>query len=288
MNLKQSKLYAESWNVAYRFKPTGSILTDKETPFCIIPNSYKFWAADPFVFDYKNDIYVFAELYDYKLRRGVIGYSKLNGNKFGEWIPVICESYHMSYPFIFEHNGDIYMIPETSGANALILYKAVDFPVEWEKEQIIKDNVKWVDTTLFKRANGFVAFTESIGKIEDLKLQLNDSLDIISSEIIDCETNKFRCGGRMFEYDDKLVRVCQDCSEKYGGALYFRFCDKNSLSELTSQHITPEELSFDTSVYLDGIHTYNSLTNIEVIDIKTRRLNLINFIYRFAGKIKKI
>ena len=280
MNLKPSRLYAESWNVAYRLKPTGNILTDKVTPFSIISNSYKYWAADPFAFKYNNDIYIFAELYDYKLRRGVIGYSKFNGKEFGKWTPVICESYHMSYPFIFEHNGDIYMIPETAEANALILYKAVDFPSKWVKKRNIKDNVKWVDTTLFKLDDGYIAFTETIGDIEDLKIQFNNSLDITSVEIIDCETNKYRCGGRTFDYDDKLVRVCQDCSEKYGGALFFRFCDKSSLSEVSSQYITPEELSFDSSVYLDGIHTYNSLSNIEVIDIKTRRFNFINLFYR--------
>ena len=34
--LKNTPLFAESWNVAFRKKETGAILTDRNTPFYII------------------------------------------------------------------------------------------------------------------------------------------------------------------------------------------------------------------------------------------------------------
>ena len=284
MNLKRSKLYAESWNVAFRMKQTGSILDDKATPFIIVPNNNNSWAADPMVFKHNGEIYIFAELYDYKLRRGTIGFTKYNGSSFNNWTPIITEPFHMSYPFVFEHNGEIYMLPETSGANSLILYKATEFPYKWQKEKTIIDNVKWVDTTLFKQNDSYIGYTESVGEIEDFFIKLNNDLEITDIKKFDFDINKNRCGGRMFKLGSDLVRVCQDCTEKYGGALFFRKHDIDTLDEKEIIRIIPSELSFDKTPYLDGMHTYTSLDNIEVIDIKTRRLNFINLFYRLISK----
>ena len=285
MNIKQSKLFAESWNVAFRLCPQGYVLNDKSVPFTVIPNDSNSWAADPMVFEYNGEIFIFAELYDYKLRHGVIGYTKYNGESFDRWKTIITEDFHMSYPFVFENNGSIYMIPETSEANKLILYKAVNFPDQWAVERVIKDGVKWADTTIFKLNDCYIGYTESVaGDIADYKLSLNTDLQIEKIDALCGELNKNRCGGRMFEYNDHIVRVCQDCSEKYGGALIFRFCDISNLEEVQSTKITPEQLDYNSNLYLDGIHTYSANSNIEVIDIKTRRFNFINLFYRLISK----
>lgn len=52
------------------------------------------------------------------------------------------------------------------------------------------------------------------------------------------------------------------------------------------QHILPESLVFDKKVLIDGIHTYNANEQYEIIDIKTRRFNLLNLACRFLGKIR--
>lgn len=51
---ERTALFAESWNVAWRKKNRESILTDKITPFAIIKNSFRYWAADPFLFEHEN------------------------------------------------------------------------------------------------------------------------------------------------------------------------------------------------------------------------------------------
>ena len=60
--LKETSLYAESWNVAWRKQGVGSILKDKKTEFTVIKNSFRYWAADPFLFEYEGKKYIFAEL----------------------------------------------------------------------------------------------------------------------------------------------------------------------------------------------------------------------------------
>ena len=70
--LKETNLYAESWNVAWRRESVQrSILKDTKTEFRVIKNSFRYWAADPFIFEYAGKIYIFAELYDYVKRRGM-------------------------------------------------------------------------------------------------------------------------------------------------------------------------------------------------------------------------
>lgn len=286
MNIKNSIFFAESWNVAFRKTAVGAIFSDKTTKFNVIPNPVKFWAADPMVFKHCGKLYIFAELYDYKLGRGTIGYTTFDGEHFQAWKQVIVEDFHMSYPFIFCIGESIYMIPETSDSNKLILYKAVSFPDQWEQTKIIAENVRWVDTTLLMKENNILAYTEQLSDPhENLFLVFDNSFNLVSKKVIAVDSKTMRCGGRLFDYKEELVRVCQDCEKKYGGALLFRFCNSQSLNERTSIRIEPDEFLFDCKVYLDGMHTYSSLQEMEVIDIKTRRFNIYNLYFRVLNKL---
>ena len=287
MRIINTPLYAESWNVAYRIRPIGDIINNKNDEFIIIPNSVKFWAADPMVFEHNNKIYIFAELYDYTLCRGTIGYCKYDGIKFSKWRQVLVEDFHMSFPNVFSVGSEIFMIPETSAANQLLLYKAIDFPEKWQKIKVIKSGVKWVDTVLVKSANGYLGFTEDISNtLTDYKLFFDNDFDILKEETVSIDSKKMRNGGRVFCINDYYVKVCQDCEEKYGGALIFRFYDKSISKQIKCVRIIPEQLRFNKTIFLDGIHTYTALPNMEVVDIKTRRLNYINLYHRVKNKRK--
>ena len=56
-------------------------------------------------------------------------------------------------------------------------------------------------------------------------------------------------------------------------------------SEEEIQRVFPEDLSYSQEIYLDGMHTYNRLDKYEVIDVKTRRFNLLNLASRIIGKL---
>lgn len=291
MNIKNSPLFAESWNVAYRIKSIGEIFDDKDSVFFVIPNSKKYWAADPMVFEYNRQIFIFTELYDYSLCRGTIGYTVYDGSSFSEWKQVIVEDFHMSYPNVFAIGNDVYMIPETSEANKLLLYRAVQFPNQWEQVKTIQDKVQWVDTTFIENDIGYLAFTEQISDpITDLKLQFDNSWNLLSVEETIMNSKMQRNGGRIFEENGFIVRVCQNCKIKYGGSLIFRLYDSIQFChEIDRLEIYPQQLVFDNKkIMLDGMHTYSATKDIEVIDIKTRRLNIINLFFRTKNKIKNL
>ena len=233
MDIRDSSLFAESWSVAYRKASAGSILNDYQTPFLLIPNTMRYWAADPIVFEHNEKTYIFAELYDYSKYRGIIGVSEYDGKKFSRWKPVLVETTHLSYPFVFRRGNEVYMMPENRDKGSLILYRAVDFPYTWEYCKTIKDGVRWVDTTLVEVNDGYVGFTESISEtIKDYVIYLDSNLELMGWRNIENLGNGcYRCGGPMFMYQGMLVRITQDCQKNYGEALFVRYCDPVSLDE---------------------------------------------------------
>ena len=92
----------------------------------------------------------------------------------------------------------------------------------------------------------------------------------------------------MFEYKGKRIRPAQDCVEDYGTGIIFYEYGMTSNGEYYEDEVLelkPEQLVLSHTLYLTGMHTYNCTENYEVIDIKTRRFNLLNFIFRLVGKV---
>ena len=60
---------------------------------------------------------------------------------------ILSDKFHFSYPFIYEENGEIYMIPETYQSGFIKLYKCIQFPNKWV---FVKDLVEipGIDTTI--------------------------------------------------------------------------------------------------------------------------------------------
>lgn len=288
--LLNSKLFAESWNVAWRKKAQGTILTDKETPFTVIKNSFRYWAADPFIFEYDGKAYIFAELYDYVNCRGCLGYCELNEKRVS-WKPVIEEAYHLSYPCIFRSGQEIYIMPESGAGDELVLYKAIRFPNQWEKVRILRRNVRYGDTTPFEWKNHKYALAYDVkeaGKYKMVLLDFENEDQDKALSVSDIESR--RPAGMMFRSGDKNIRVAQNCRHGYGkGLIFYEYwvLENGIYTEELLESIFPEQLHLSKSIYADGMHTYNGSEHYEVIDIKTRRFNVLNFIFRIFGKLKR-
>ena len=280
--LHRTALYAESWNVAFRRTPQGGILTDRDTPFCVIPNAMRYWAADPMVFSHGGDTFIFAELYDYVLRRGGFGVSRfLNNGTFGPWQPILQEPFHLSYPYVFRSGDEIFMVPESTQRKALLVYRAVEFPLRWELHKVIREDVQWADTSVVPVKDGFAAMTQSYEQEAPCTLSVRLDRELNITEWVRLQGRVWtvaRPGGRPFCHRDAVWHIFQDCREDYGKALYFCAEDGQEV------YLKPDDLRFDRNMVLDGMHTYSATEGFEVIDFKTRRLNLLNLLFRLIGK----
>ena len=143
------KLSVSEWCCAVRFnKNNDSIMTDLSTPFVVLPNSKRYWCADPFLFQKDDYYFVFFEAYDRLKRKGVLGYRQITEHTAGD-IHIIYEATsHLSYPFIYETDGNLYIVPESNMSGELYRLKCLSFPNHWEKEKVLMHE-RLVDSTFF-------------------------------------------------------------------------------------------------------------------------------------------
>ena len=276
----------EEWIVAYRQRLDPYLLPDDPSrPFTVIPNTWRYWCADPHLLEHQGQTYVFAELYDRVLRRGVIGYCQLTDHGPTSWKVALKNATHLSYPQIFVDNGSIYMIPESCAQREIAVYRAVSFPNCWEKCHILKGHCVAVDSTFFTHND--ISWMQTLEYVNDRPAfrlyRLQGGVPAVQSLLLSENDEHVRPGGSLFVHQEKLIRPAQDCTESYGCAL--NIYQVNELStdaygEELLTRITPSRIRSDLRGDPQGIHTYNISSKYEVIDLKQYKIDLLSYIMR--------
>lgn len=186
------------------------------------------FVADPFLFIQGNTFYLFYETKNSITMQGDIGVSK-STDKGATWEQLgiaLNEDWHLSYPYVFEHEGQIYMMPEGSQKGDLRLYRAVNFPLQWKLEKVIMKK-PLVDSFIINHGGRYWIFGSDHSGFGTKK---NGQLEIwhSSSPLGPWRPHKknpihnidkslgARNGGRPFKYEGNLYRVGQDCGDTYG------------------------------------------------------------------------
>jgi hypothetical protein len=191
---------------------TTQTILDLENP----ENGYY---ADPFLFEFQNEIYLFTEEYSFSTSKGVVCVFKFHDDKFVRLGICLEEIFHISFPNVFVDGEEIYMIPESSENRDVRLYRAVDFPMKWELATQLLTNVSAVDSIIYRDDEDyFLLTTVDIFNVGDhaTNLSIFSSPQIVSSNwfksklnpiIIDSE--KGRNAG-MYALNPNLnVRIAQ-------------------------------------------------------------------------------
>jgi len=286
------RLMTDQWTVAFR-KKKGDRLSD-QSEFERIPTGLKEWYADPFLFEYQGDIYLFTEYFLYKHGLGTIAYAKYDRstNTFGAFKEIIREPYHLSYPLVFIHNDEIYMMPEASGSESLYVYKAKHFPDVWEKHAVLTDGIKLVDTTPFLYNGEMYAVTKKDDTRQDPMLLLKidpDAWKITSRKVVTDDLSISRPGGKVYQENGIFYMVTQDCEKDYGSAmnlLSFSIDGDMNLTYQLLKKITVDAVHIKDIHNAVGTHTYNSCGELEVIDFKYPRLSIVRKFWILMRKLK--
>lgn len=258
----------------------------KTGEFCPISDSFenhkviespkdRFW-ADPFVVSKENRHYIFIEDYPYEKQKGHIALLELGPN--GQLLnteKIIEQPYHMSYPFVFDVDGQYFMIPETIENHTIELYKCTNFPYKWEYEMNLMEDIYAVDSTVFRYMGKWWLFTnidETRGlssNNDELFLFYTDNIfkpDWVSHPMnpVVTDVTRARPAGKIFISDDKIYRPSQDCSEDYGNALNLNEITKLNEFEYSEKVVSKVRANWNKN--MQRIHTYNFDENISVID----------------------
>jgi hypothetical protein len=274
----------KAWAVGWRFDQSASLLDKGNATFRILAGGHSGYFADPFPFRHKGQDFIFVEQYLYSKNRGCISVvtPDVNGVASAPRI-VLEEPHHLSYPFVFEHAGQIWMIPESGAARNVTLYRAVEFPYRWTREACLMEGIESYDVTPLRSEQGFCFFVSP-------RLWRSTSWDILDLYHADSLTGRWtshasgpvlidarlsRSAGALIQRGECLLRPAQDCSRSYGGAVTFCRIDAISRSEFAQTPIG----RIKSGPF--GCHTYNRYADLEVLDLfgQTRGLKEVRISY---------
>ncbi len=229
--------------------------------------------ADPFVIWHEGLHHVFVEEFPFETQKGIICHFTID--EHGAATPpkmVLSRPYHLSYPNVFQRDGQFWMIPETSANNAVELYRAVNFPDKWIFEKTLIENVRADDVTLIDHEDRLWMFAA----VSDWQSSQWDALGLFYADdllgdwtphqanpvLIDA--GAARPAGAMYHKNGVLWRPAQDCRSGYGAGL--ALCRVERLDPERFEQSVMHRFAPKGQNGLIGLHTLNEDHGLEVID----------------------
>lgn len=250
------KIKLKKWRLLIYFNNEKKIITN---------------AADPFICKINGLTFIFYEklkhskgrIDAYCLETKLTFHNLLNTGK------------HESFPYIFCHNDQLFLLPETNAKNQIAIYpiKYSNFHFHVEEPIILLGDVKASDSVLFF-FNGlfwlFTSISRSPGESRNDQLFAFFSSSLSSNNwkphtqnpIID-DPRKGRNGGSIFrDNDGNLIRTAQNAFPYYGNGIdFYQITD---LTPISFNEIIVEKSQITSLVLPKSIHTFNKY-NDEII-----------------------
>ncbi|GAA0307819.1 hypothetical protein GCM10009066_21830 [Halarchaeum salinum] len=200
---------------------TVADVTDVEGAHCV---------ADPFLLPQGDTWHLFFEVYaHYRRPTAVIAHATSPDGADWTYDGVVLETqHHLSYPYVFRWDGTHYMVPDAwskdpAAPAPVMLYRARDFPREWEPvAEIISPpaGADRHDCTLVRWEGRWWALC---GDGRNLYAYHAPSLDTAewtphaANPVVEGRPAGARPGGRPIVHDDRILAFYQDGTDHYGG-----------------------------------------------------------------------
>lgn len=136
----------ERWGVSYVRSHWRNAAYWRGTPLDMKPGHF---LADPFVVSREGRTCVFVEDYVYRTGKAHISVFELGVAGACEIGIALEEPYHLSFPFLFEYQGELFMCPESFQAQEIRIYRCAEFPLRWELETVAMRGAAAADTMIF-------------------------------------------------------------------------------------------------------------------------------------------
>jgi hypothetical protein len=223
--------YAPHWRIGWRFIDGPGVAERGNlggVPWRVLPDPGDRFYADPMPISVDGRSYIFFEDFPHRTQKGMISYVEVTPD--GPVGPVrlaLEEPWHLSYPFLVQDQGQIYMVPESSQNREVVLYRAEAFPDRWVRHATLLSDIDLSDATIFEDGGRFWMF----GCTNDGGGSPSDTLSIFWADKLAgpwlphqqnpvlIDPVSARPAGPLQRIDGRLWRVTQDCSGGYGRAV---------------------------------------------------------------------
>lgn len=259
------------WSVAYQKRAWQE--ADMATAVKI-PRPDRHFLADPFVVSEGGRDFCFVEDYDYDAAKGHVAVYELHANRAECLGNALVEPFHLSFPFLFRYNSELYMCPETSRNRQIRVYKCLHFPLQWQLHAVLMDDVSAAETMLFEHAGRWwmltnLDVTETGDYCTELSIFWADSP--LSTHWTAHPTNpvfidaaKGRNAGLLFD-DTHIYRVAQKQGfERYGKAFSINRIEQLDESTYRETEVRPVQADFFPDI--NGTHHMHSNGAVTAFD----------------------
>jgi len=181
------------------------------------------FVADPFMVRKQGEWHMFFEVFSRRSAKGEIGFARSrDGARWTYEGIVLVEPFHLSYPYVFEYEGSIYMVPDNK-ADSVRLYEAVDFPWRWSLVATLLHGGYFADASIFRHDGTWWMFVEAGQPLKFDTLRLFGARDLLGpwrehpeSPIIAGNPHVARPAGRVLSGNGRITRFAQDDYPSYG------------------------------------------------------------------------
>jgi len=236
--------------------------------------------ADPFVVKHQDQYCVFFEELQSGSRCARISFLGLdNQGKAIDPKPksIIQESFHLSYPFVFNYKGSYYLVPESATDNNVWIYYCEQFPDKWTRLKALIPQVALYDPTIHYHEGFWYLFGTQkpfSGSSADQYLYIYYASDLLEGQWkphprnpITRDVRGARPAGRIFEFEGKLIRPSQMGAPNYGYGIRFMnitLLTPDEYEERIIDEVIPNWISG-----LRAVHTFNMAEGLSVIDAQS-------------------
>ncbi|PZU06888.1 formyl transferase [Sphingomonas sp.] len=257
--------------------------------------SFRFM-ADPFGLWRDGRLHVFVEGYDYRDRVGWIEALVYDADyALIERGPALIEPFHLSYPYVFEADGETWMLPEAHKSGRLTLYRAREFPYRWEAAHVIAvDHVPIDATPLFHDGRWWLFYTSADAEEDKTGALYVAHADRLTGPWTPHPANPVRRdpagsrpGGTPFVRDGRITLPVQDCSATYGGAISPLVIDRLTPEVFSATLGKPLRAPADAAPFVEGLHTLSGAGDITLVDMKRTELSLHGLSIQLGERIRR-
>jgi len=237
-----------------------------------------FW-ADPFPWSHKGQNHVFFEAFDYARAIGEIHVVPVDSEGCpGPHITVMQGQQHLSYPFLFEYEGEPHLLVECAQSRRIDAFRAECYPQNWQRLATLLHGWRAVDGTLLCHDGRWWLFAcVAETPFDDGGREFNELFVFHSAgplgpwtphqqNPVIADVRSARPAGPLFVHEGKLIRPSQDCAAEYGHRIVF-----NEVLRLDPDHYEERALGTlqpDWAPGLRGCHTYARCGPLEMLDAK--------------------
>lgn len=266
----------DHWHVGIRRRDERADALPRSAEGCMwVADDGQSYLADPILWEEGGRTFLFVEVFPFSTMTGFLAVAELDdeARPLGPLRPVLTRKGHLSYPFLFGHDGQTYMIPENAAEGHLPLYRATAFPDRWEECAPLLD-VPLQDATLIAHDGAFwlLGNESRDGSSWDClcayraETPLGPFIPHARNPLM-IDARFARSAGPVFRHGEELIRPVQDCLGGYGRGVHFMRITRLDAHSFQQERVS--SLFPPANGIVSGIHTYCRSARFEAFDALT-------------------